>query len=64
MSSIAGVFMNKIALRVHVRVDDWTDERAVIASNGSNMRFINYQYWSPQKLKYEIPDGMVNKKNE
>ena len=33
VSSIFGVSMNKIALWISVRVDDWTAERAIIASN-------------------------------
>ena len=33
VSSIVGVSMNKIVLRIRVRVDDWTAERAIIASN-------------------------------
>ena len=33
MSSIVEVSMIKIALRIRVSVDDWTAERAIIASN-------------------------------
>ena len=33
VSTIAEVCMNKIALWIHVGVDDWRDERATIASN-------------------------------
>ena len=32
-SSIVGVSMNEIALWISVRVDDWTAEKAIIASN-------------------------------
>ena len=31
--------MNKIALSIHVSADDWTAERAIIASNGHCSRF-------------------------
>ena len=31
--SIVGVFLNKIALLIRVGVDDWTAEKAIIASN-------------------------------
>ena len=33
MSSFVQVSMNKIALWISIRVDDWTAERAIIASN-------------------------------
>ena len=33
LPSIAEVLMNKVALRIIVRADDWTAERAIIASN-------------------------------
>ena len=33
VTSIVGVTMNKIALRIRVRVDDWKAERVIIASN-------------------------------
>ena len=33
VSTIAEVCMNKIALWIRVGVDDWRDERAIIASN-------------------------------
>ena len=34
VSNIAEVSLNKIALWIHVGVDDWTAERANTASNG------------------------------
>ena len=36
VSNIAEVSLNKIALWIHVGVDDWTAERANIASNECN----------------------------
>ena len=35
MSSIVELSIIKIALWIHVDVDDWADERAIIASNES-----------------------------
>ena len=34
VSSIVEMSLNKIALQIHVSADDWTAERAIIASKG------------------------------
>ena len=45
VSSIVVGSMNKIALWIRVGVDDWTDERAIIASNEQQMKIILPQFW-------------------
>ena len=45
VSGIFVVSMNKIALWIHVRVNDWTAERAIIASNERQMKIILSQFW-------------------
>ena len=38
MLTIVEVSMNKIALGIHADVDDWTAEKAIIASNHRTLR--------------------------
>ena len=41
LSCIVEMFVNKIALRIRVSVDDLTAKRAIIASNVSKLRLKN-----------------------
>ena len=41
LSCIVEMFVNKIALRIRVSVDDLTSKRAIIASNVSKLRLKN-----------------------
>ena len=47
VSSIVEVSMNKIALQIRVGVDDWTAERAIIASNESQKSALKFTNLSP-----------------
>ena len=43
LSSIVEVSMNKMALWIHVVVDDWTAAKAIIASNAQREIYIEFR---------------------
>ena len=50
VSSIVEVSMNKIALQIRVGVDDWTAERAIIASNESQKSALKFTNLAQRRM--------------
>ena len=56
LSNMFEMSMNKIALWICARVDDWTAKRVIIASNVKNSSFVvNWHIWQIYQNSQKIP---------